>query len=87
MLSDDFASRFQSWKLAGETGKRGMPGKASCGGTWKTRTIRSGSSYGTGLRSTALTMLKMAVLAPMPSPSTATTARANEGVRRNTRQA
>lgn len=36
---------------------------------------------------TALTMLKMAVFAPMPSARTATTARANDGVRDRIRSA
>jgi hypothetical protein len=48
---------------------------------------RSGRSNGSGRSRKALTMLKIAVLAPMPSASTATTASANEGARRNTRVA
>ena len=45
------------------------------------RTRRSGSSIGRGRSRTALTMLKIAVLAPMPSASTPITAIANDGVR------
>src|SRR5436190_19245741 len=37
------------------------------------------SLYGSGRRRTVLTMLKMAVLAPTPSASTATTAMVNDG--------
>ena len=53
----------------------------------KIRTRRSGSSKGSGRSRTAFTMLKIAVLAPMPSASTLTTATANEGVRDMTRNA
>ena len=62
------ASR-RSWRARARTSP--CPGNAFCGGTWNSRTSRSGSSNGSGRSSTALTMLKMAVLAPMPSASTA----------------
>jgi hypothetical protein len=57
------------------------------GGLVKIRTRRSGSSQGSGRSSTAFTMLKIAVFAPMPSASTITPAVANEGVRDMTRKA
>jgi hypothetical protein len=47
----------------------------------KIRTRRSGSSKGRGRSNTALTMLKIAVLAPIPSASTLMTATAKDGVR------
>ena len=50
----------QSWGIL-------MPGERS-----QRIASRSGSGYGSGLSSSALTTLKMAVLAPMPSASDAT---------------
>src|SRR4051812_9769301 len=47
--------------------------------------MRSGSAYGSGFRSTALTTEKTAVFAPMPSASVATAAAANSGRRLNSR--
>jgi hypothetical protein len=44
-------------------------------------TRRSGSGNGSDLRRTPLTMVKMAVLAPMPRASVSTVAAANIGVR------
>ena len=87
MPSKAVLARCQSRKLAGEIAKRGMPGNDVCGGVWKRRTSRPGSSKGSGRRSTALTMLKTAVVAPMPSASTAMTAAANDGARRMVRSA
>ena len=46
---------------------------------------RSGSANGSGRSITALTTLKMAVLAPMPSATVSTTARVNSGDFRNRR--
>ena len=51
-----------------------------------TRT-RSGSSYGSGLSSTALTTLKMAALAPMPSVSVRSAISVNDGCRISARRA
>jgi hypothetical protein len=53
----------------------------------QTITRRSGSGYGSGRSSTPLTMLKMAVVAPMPIASVATTAMVNPGLRRSERSA
>jgi hypothetical protein len=51
------------------------------------RTSRSLSGYGSGRSSTALTTLKTAVVAPMPSASVATAAVANPGLRARPRTA
>ena len=48
---------------------------------------RSGSGYGSGSRSSALTTLKMAVLAPMPMASDATMTNVRPGERRRVRKA
>src|SRR3954451_16817682 len=85
--SNDWLSRCQSRKFAGDNEKVAIPGNVDCGGIWNGRTSRSGSLNGSGRSSTALTMLKMAVLAPMPSARTAATANAYDGVRTNTRSA
>ena len=58
-----------------------------CGGFVKRRTSCSGCSNGSGRSRTALTMLKRAVLAPMPMASTLMTATAKDGARRMTRAA
>jgi hypothetical protein len=50
-------------------------------------TMRSGSGYGSGRSTTALTTLKMAVVAPMPSASVRIAVSANEGWRRRLRTA
>ena len=49
-------------------------------------TRRSGSGYGSGRSMTALTTLKMAALAPMPSASVRSAAVVNAGVRTSVRQ-
>ena len=65
----------------------GMPGNVALRRhVEQTAPARSGSSNGSGRSSTVLTMLKIAVLAPMPSASTATTAIANDGARSSTRR-
>ena len=48
---------------------------------------RSGSGYGSGFSSSALTTLKIAVLAPMPIASDATMTNVDAGVRRIIRNA
>jgi hypothetical protein len=48
---------------------------------------RSGSGYGSGFSSSALTTLKMAVLAPMPIASEATMTNVATGLRRSMRTA
>src|SRR2546427_2207459 len=62
----------QSWKSGADTGPcpPSFHSEASV-------TRRSGSRYGSGLRSTVLTTLKTAVLAPMPSAMTSTATLAN----------
>ena len=77
----------QSKKFAGDTAKRVMPGNPSAGGTCQTNVSQSGSGYGSGRSSTALTTLKMAVLAPMPSARTRIAAIAKPGRLRRTRTA
>src|SRR5437764_6120665 len=49
--------------------------------------IRSASGYGSGRSKTALTMLKIAVFAPMPSASVRTATRVNPGALRSWRRA
>jgi len=71
--------------LAGETLKYFRPGKMSWGGVWGTATIRSASGKGSDLSNTALTTLKMAVLAPMPRARTAIVTAANPGLLRRAR--
>jgi hypothetical protein len=51
------------------------------------RTRRSASVYGSGRSSTALTTLKMAVLAPMPRARVRTATIANPGARTSVRVA
>jgi hypothetical protein len=53
----------------------------------QTATSESGSGYASGLISTPLTTLKMAVFAPMPSASVKTATAANVGLRRRPRSA
>jgi hypothetical protein len=54
--------------LAGDSENVAIPGNVVCGGVWYSRTSRSGSSKGSGLKAAPrCAMLKMAVLAPMPS--------------------
>jgi hypothetical protein len=48
---------------------------------------RSGSGYGSGLRRSALTTLKIAVVAPMPIASDSTMTKVKPGVRRKVRSA
>ena len=50
-------------------------------------TSRSPSRWGSGFSSTPRTTLKIAVLAPMPSPRVSTTTTANPGLRRSERSA
>ena len=76
------ACRRQWVNLAGDAPEKLPWGEV----VWK-MTIRSGSGYATGLSSTALTMEKMAVLAPMPSASAPTAARVKPGLLRNARMA
>src|SRR6266540_6758381 len=64
MSSNTWFCERQSRKVAGETGVRSQPGSLELS---KRRTSLSGSRYGSGLRSTPLTTLNMAVFAPMPS--------------------
>ena len=52
---------------------------------WRIATSRSASGYGRGLSSTSLTMVKIAVFAPMPIASVASTAVVTPGVRRSER--
>jgi hypothetical protein len=52
-----------------------------------TRTSSSGLEKGSGLRSTAFTTEKMAVLAPMPRASVATATAAKPGLRASIRSA
>ena len=54
--------------------------------TSPTETRRSGSAYGSGLKSTRSSAAKSAVEAPRPSPSTRMAASANPGRRRHERQ-
>ena len=49
--------------------------------------MRSGSGYGTGLNSVALTRLKIAVVAPIPSARVRSAAVVNPGVLRSERNA
>src|SRR6266542_3486078 len=63
MSSNTWFCERQSRKAAGETGVRSQPGSLELS---KRRTSLSGSRYGSGLRSTPLTTLNMAVFAPMP---------------------
>ena len=58
-----------------------------CGMYDEIATSSSGFEYGSGLRRTAYTTLKMAVLAPMPSASVQMAAAAKPGVLRNERSA
>jgi hypothetical protein len=50
-----------------------------------TRTRRSGSGYGSGLKSTEFTTEKIAVFAPMPSASASTATAVKPGRFHNTR--
>ena len=52
----------------------------SWGGTCGTETSRSGCGKGRGFKRTALTTLKMAVLAPIPTASTMTAAAVKPGL-------
>ena len=76
MLSNTVFCRRQSTKFAGATGL--LPRCSS--------TVSSpGARYGRGRRSTALTTLKIAVLAPMPSARASTAAAVKAGVRARAR--
>ncbi len=68
--------------LAGEPAEKAPSGEV----VWKT-TMRSGSGYGNGFSSTAFTMEKIAVLAPMPSARAATAASVKPGLFRKERTA
>ena len=71
-------SRRQSTKFAGATQRSGLSRLVS-----HTIISLSGSSYGSGLRTTWWRTLKMAALAPMPSARDRTAADARPGRRRN----
>jgi len=72
-------------KLPGVTGSA-SPAILNRGLVSQSMTSRSGSRYGSGLRRTELTTVKIDVLAPMPSASTITEAAANAGVLFNARK-
>jgi hypothetical protein len=66
------------------------PPDTLAGSPWKsasTATVRCGSTPGNGLRTTAHTRLKMALVAPMPSASVPVAAAVNPGARRSCRPA
>src|SRR5438270_13541266 len=73
---------FQSRKLGHEIEISGWPIFDS----WRV-TMRCASGYGSGRSKTALTMLKIAVFAPMPSASVRTATRVNPGDLRSWRRA
>ncbi len=75
---------FQSRKFAAETTFSSQPRWGFCS---HTITSRSASLYGSGLSKAALTMVKMAALAPMPNASISTAADVNPGLLRNCRSA
>jgi hypothetical protein len=82
--SKAFASRSQSTKSAAETLLLSMPWR---GLKATRRTRRSACGYGSGVSSTAFRALKIAVLAPMPSVSVATTTAVNAGALSSVRAA
>src|ERR1700722_18237419 len=63
-----------------------MPGKLLAGGMCQIWTRRSGSSKGSGRSMAALTMEKIAVLAPMPSARTRMAPMAKAGLWRSVRR-
>src|SRR4029079_7439325 len=64
--------RDQKTNLVGDA-----PAPEPWGDVFMKNTIRSGSGYGNGLRSTVLTTENTAVVAPMPSASAASAAKLN----------
>jgi hypothetical protein len=74
--SNECVCVFQSMKLAGAGVFFGNPRRDASS---HNITSRSGAANGSGLRSTALTRLKMAVFAPMPSASVNTAMTVNPG--------
>ena len=73
--STALVSRFQEKNLGTEMGGMLPSGKARV-----RTTILSASGYGRGRSSTALTTVKMAVLAPIPSASVSTATAVNPGL-------
>ncbi len=82
--SNDCCSRWTSRKSEGENG---APPAVKPEGSSCSATSRSGCGNPSGRISTALTMLKVAVLTPMPIPSVRTTTAAKPGCRRSARSA
>ncbi len=66
-------------KFAGDSAKIGVV-NTSCGGVCQMRMMRSASANGSGLRTTALTTVKIAVLTPMPRPRMTMPAMAKPGL-------
>jgi hypothetical protein len=71
----------QSCTLPADTTLRVSP----CGDVSHTRTMRSGSAYGSGASRTECTRLKIAVVAPMPIASVSTAIAVNDGARSSER--
>src|SRR6266513_5015913 len=84
MLSNDALCRCQSSTFNPELRESVTP---RLGLTEAIRTSRSGSRYGSGRSNTALTTLKMAVFAPMPSASVSTATAVKPGFFRSWRKA
>ena len=68
MFSNELLCASQSTKFAGDSANTSMPAKVDCGGVCQRRMMRSASANGSGLKTTALTTVKIAVLTPMPRP-------------------
>src|SRR2546425_1147383 len=84
MLSNDALCRCQSSTFNPELRESV---KSRLGLTEAIRTSRSGSRYGRGCNNTALTTLKIAVFAPMPSASVSTATAVKPGFFNSSRKA
>src|SRR5947209_3574671 len=74
MASKELVSRLTSKNSGADIQKWRRPPLGKLGNSVKTRASRADSAYGSGRRSTAFTTLKMAVVAPIPSPKHRTAA-------------
>ena len=85
MRSKTWLCASQSAKFAGDSGNVVSPGNVAGGGVCQIRMMRSASANGSGRRTTALTSVKIAELAPMPRPRMTIAAVVNPGVRMSDR--